>query len=138
MVVQAAAGAEVFDSDPRRARDALAAVASTGRDALGELRRLLGVIRPGESTGASFAPQPGLAHLEGLVGQVRDTGLEVELSVYGEARELPEAIGLCAYRIVQEALTNTLKHAQAGSAAVSLRYGADALELEVVDDGAAS
>jgi signal transduction histidine kinase len=137
MVVQASAGEEVFDSDPARARESLSAVASTGRAALAELRRLLGVIRsaePGEA-GAAYAPQPGIEHLEELVRQVRETGLEVELSVLGQPRELPEAVGLCAYRIVQEALTNTLKHAHAASAEVNVRYVADALELHVVDDG---
>ena len=137
MVVQASAGEEVFDSDPRRARESLAAVASTGRAALAELRRLLGVIRAEEGDGAaaSYRPQPGLEYLDELVRQVRETGLAVELSVIGEPRELPEGIGLCAYRIVQEALTNTLKHAHASEAQVSVRYVADALELQVLDDG---
>jgi signal transduction histidine kinase len=136
MVVQASAGEEVFDTDPDRAREALSAVASTGRAALAELRRLLGVIRTeGDDQGPSFAPQPGIEHLDVLLGQVRDTGLAVELSVLGEPRGLPEAVGLCAYRIVQEALTNTLKHADASGAQVQVRYGPDALELQVLDDG---
>ena len=135
MVVQASAGEEVFDSDPGRARDALAAVASTGRDALGELRRLLGVIRPGEDEGPSFAPQPGITRLAELVEQVRDTGLPVDLALDGEVRELPEATSLCVYRIVQEALTNTLKHAAATQAQVSLRYELDELRIRVRDDG---
>jgi signal transduction histidine kinase len=136
MVVQASAGEEVFDTDPSRARESLAAVASTGRAALTELRRLLGVIRSeeGEDTPA-YAPQPGLEYLDELVGQVRETGLAVDVTVLGEPRELPEGVGLCAYRIVQEALTNTLKHADATRAQVSLRYVADALELQVLDDG---
>jgi signal transduction histidine kinase len=118
MVVQASAGEELFDSDPGRARESLSAVASTGRAALAELRRLLGVIRseePGE-VGVAYAPQPGIEHLEELVRQVRETGLEVELSVLGQPRELPEAVGLCAYRIVQEALTNTLPTPRSTSA----------------------
>jgi signal transduction histidine kinase len=136
MVVQASAGEELFDTDPRRARESLAAVASTGRAALTELRRLLGVIRSEEENEtANYAPQPGLEYLDELVRQVRETGLTVELSVLGEPRELPEGVGLCAYRIVQEALTNTLKHADASEARVSLRYVADALELQVLDDG---
>jgi signal transduction histidine kinase len=137
MVVQASAGEEVFDTDPRRARESLAAVASTGRAALTELRRLLGVIRSEEEGehAAAYAPQPGLEYLNELVCQVRETGLKVELSVLGEPRALPEGVGLCAYRIVQEALTNTLKHADASRAEVSLRYVADALELQVLDDG---
>jgi signal transduction histidine kinase len=137
MVVQASAGEEVFDSNPARARESLSAVASTGRAALAELRRLLGVIRAEETSdgGPSYTPQPGIDHLDELVRQVRETGLAVELSVLGQPRELPEAIGLCAYRIVQEALTNTLKHADASGAQVNVRYVADALELQVVDDG---
>jgi signal transduction histidine kinase len=136
MVVQAAAGEDIFDEDPGKARESLAAVASTGRAALAELRRLLGVIRAEEDRAApAYAPQPGLEHIDVLVGQVREAGLPVELSVLGEARPLPEGVGLCAYRIVQEALTNTLKHADASTAKVHLRYVADALELEIIDDG---
>ncbi len=136
MVVQAAAGEDVFDEDPDKARESLAAVASTGRAALTELRRLLGVIRAEDDRGdPAYAPQPGIERIDELVGQVRETGLPVELSVLGEARPLPEGVGLCAYRIVQEALTNTLKHADASASQVHLRYVADALELQVLDDG---
>jgi signal transduction histidine kinase len=137
MVVQASAGEELFDRDPARARESLSAVAEIGRAALTELRRLLGVIRTEERTDAeaSYTPQPGIEYLDELVRQVRETGLAVELAVVGEPRELPEGVGLCAYRIVQEALTNTLKHAGASEAAVTVRYVADALELHVLDDG---
>ena len=137
MVVQASAGDELFETDLARARESLRSVASTGRAALTELRRLLGVIRAEEARedDPSYAPQPGIEYLDELVGQVRETGLAVELSVLGEPRELPEGVGLCAYRIVQEALTNTLKHADASHAEVSLRYVDDALELRVLDDG---
>ena len=137
MVVQAAAGEEVFDEDPERARESLSAVASTGRAALTELRRLLGVIRAEDDRGRepAFAPQPGIEFVGELVRQVNDAGLPVELSVIGEPRTLPEGVGLCAYRIVQEALTITLKHADASGASVNVRYAADALELQVVDDG---
>jgi signal transduction histidine kinase len=95
------------------------------------------VIRAEEEAGAdpSYVPQPGIGYLDELVRQVQETGLAVELSVLGEPRELPEGVGLCAYRIVQEALTNTLKHAGASRADVSLRYVEDAVELQVVDDG---
>jgi signal transduction histidine kinase len=136
MVVQAAAGEDVFDEDPGKARESLAAVASTGRAALTELRRLLGVIRAEDDRGdPAYSPQPGIERIDELIGQVRATGLPVELSVLGEARPLPEGVGLCAYRIVQEALTNTLKHAHASTAQVQLRYVADALELQVLDEG---
>jgi len=136
MVVQAAAGEDVFEEDPGKARESLSAVASTGRAALSELRRLLGVIRADDDRGEpAYAPQPGIEHVGELVRQVREAGLPVELSVLGEPRRLPEGVGLCAYRIVQEALTNTLKHAHASSARVNVRYVADALELQVLDDG---
>ncbi len=137
MVVQASAGEEIFENHPERARESLSAVAATGRAALTELRRLLGVIRAEEEgeRAQAYRPQPGIEYLDELVCQVRETGLAVELSVLGEPRELPEGVGLCAYRIVQEALTNTLKHSEASEARVSVRYAADALELCVRDDG---
>jgi signal transduction histidine kinase len=140
MVVQASAGEEVFDTNPERARESLSAVASTGRAALAELRRLLGVIRAEDERqdGPAYAPQPGIEWVDELVRQVRESGLAVDLSVIGAPRELPEGVGLCAYRIVQEALTNTLKHADASRAQVSVRYVDDALELQVLDDGRAA
>lgn len=137
MVVQASAGEDLFDTHPARARESLSSVAATGRAALAELRRLLGVIRAeNDQQGVvAYTPQPGIDSVDELVRQVRKTGLAVELSVLGEPREVPEAVGLCAYRIIQEALTNTLKHADASQAQVSVRYVADALELAVLDDG---
>jgi signal transduction histidine kinase len=139
MVVQAAAGGDVFATRPDRAREALGAIESTGREALAELRRLLGVVSPvDEEQRAGFAPRPGLARLPELIEQVTVAGLRVELRVVGEPRELPAGADLSAYRIVQEALTNTLKHARASRAEVALRYGDASLELEVVDDGSGS
>ena len=93
MVIQASAGEELFDSNPQRAREALSAVASTGRDALGELRRLLGVIRPApdDKEPPAYGPQPGLAALPELLDQVRDTGLAVTLAIDGESPEVSEA-----------------------------------------------
>jgi signal transduction histidine kinase len=136
MVVQAAAGGDVFATRPDRAREALGSIESTGREALVELRRLLGVVRPaGEEEVAGLAPQPGLARLPELIEQVTAAGLRVELTVAGRPRDLPAAVDLSAYRIVQEALTNTLKHARASRADVTLSYGDTSLELEVVDDG---
>jgi signal transduction histidine kinase len=131
MVVQAAAGNDVFDTHPARARDALLAVEATGRRALGELRKLLDVTAGGEGT----LPQPGLARVEELVDRVRGAGLAVDLTVEGTPREMPEALDLSAYRIVQEALTNTLKHARATHADVRIRYRHQAVEVEVSDDG---
>jgi signal transduction histidine kinase len=132
MTVQAAAARDVFDSQPSRAREALASIESTGREALTELRRLLGRVQTGDG---SFTPLPGLARLEELIAQVRAAGLKVELNVEGDPQELPAGVDLSAYRIVQEALTNTLKHAHASRATVRIRYAGDAIEVEVVDDG---
>jgi signal transduction histidine kinase len=129
MVVQAAAGNDVFEERPDRAREALQAVEETGRRALGELRSLLHVV------GAEDAPQPGLARLDALVEQVRRTGIGVDLTVEGTPRELPAPVDVSAYRVVQESLTNTLKHARASRARVRIGYGRDGLELEVADDG---
>jgi signal transduction histidine kinase len=131
MVVQAAAGNDVFESHPERAREALRAVEETGRRALGELRRLLDVTGDGDGT----LPQPGLARVDELVANVRRAGLAVDVSVEGTARELPEALDLSAYRIVQEALTNTLKHAHASQATICVRYREHDLEVEISDDG---
>jgi signal transduction histidine kinase len=97
------------------------------------MRRLVGMLR--SDTADSLAPQPGLGDLPTLVTQVREAGLPVELRIEGERRDLPVGIELSAYRIVQEALTNALKHAGDARAAVHVRYGADSLELEIVDNG---
>jgi signal transduction histidine kinase len=132
MVVQAAAADDVFDRRPERARKALRDIERTGRAALDELRQLLGSVHGEE---ASFAPQPGLALLDELAGTVRAAGLDVTVSRQGSPRPLPPAIDLSAYRVVQEALTNTLKHARASHAEVVLRYLDDELDLEIHDDG---
>jgi len=137
MVVQAAAGGDVFATHPDRAREALGSIESTGREALVELRRLLGVVRPApEDDRVDREPQPGLARLPELIEQVSATGLRVELAVGGEPRDLPLGVDLSAYRIVQEALTNTLKHASAENVEVTIAYQDARLELEVLDDGA--
>jgi len=132
MTVQAAAAGDVFETQPRRVREALSSIESTGREALTELRRLLGSVRTGD-----LAPQPSLTELGALLEQVRGAGLAVELSVEGDARALPASLDLSAYRIVQEALTNTLKHARATHASVLVRYADEALEVEILDDGTA-
>jgi signal transduction histidine kinase len=116
-----------------RARGALAAIETTGRDTLTEMRRVVGALRPaGED---AYEPQPSLDQLDALLGTVREAGLPVELVVEGEARAVSRSVDLAAYRVIQEALTNTLKHARAASARVRLRYGTDALDIEVTDDG---
>ncbi|HEY6887492.1 MAG TPA: sensor histidine kinase [Solirubrobacter sp.] len=114
--------------------DALRGVEETGRSALGEMRRLLGAMRRGDDS-PELAPQPGLARLGDLLGEVRRAGLPVELHVEGEPVPLPVAIDLSAYRIVQEGLTNALKHAHAGQAHVRIGYAADELRIQVLDDG---
>src|SRR3954452_11230185 len=120
MVVQAAAGGDIFDAQPSRAREALVSIEATGREALSELRRLLGVIRTDDDDdpGASLAPQPGLEQLTRLLDQVRGAGLAVSLTIEGPRPPVPPGVDLAAYRIVQEALTNTLKHADASEAGV--------------------
>jgi signal transduction histidine kinase len=132
MTIQAAAAGDAFDHRPAQVREALRAIESTGREALAELRRLLAGVA------TEFAPSPGLGNLEALVERVRSAGLDVELATTGRPGDLPPSVDLSAYRIVQEALTNTLKHAQATKARVDLRRTNGALEIEVVDDGRAT
>lgn len=135
MVVQAEAAEAMLDHDPDRARRPLAAVQETGRAALTELRRMLGVLREMADEGPALAPQPGLASLAELVEQVGAAGLPVSVRVEGEPRPLPPGIDLSAYRIVQEGLTNALKHAGPARAEVVVRYREREVELEVRDDG---
>ena len=132
MVVQAAGARRVIEKDPALARDALEAVEQAGRTALDEMRRMLEVLRADE---AGVGPQPGLADLDRLVAQVRETGLPVELTFEGMDRPLPAGMDLAAYRIVQEALTNAVKHAGKATARVTVRHEPEALDIEVVDDG---
>jgi signal transduction histidine kinase len=132
IVVQAAAADDVFDVDPARAREALRSIEATGREAMGELRRLLGGVRAADE---SYRPQPGLGRLDELVEQVRAGGLTVTVRVDGTPRPLAPGVDLSAFRIVQEALTNTLRHAAASRADVTVRYGPEAIDLEVRDDG---
>jgi signal transduction histidine kinase len=137
MTVQVSGVRRLLKPEQERERAALETVERTGREALAEMRRLLGVLRETEDP-AERTPQPGLARLERLLEQVRSSGLAVELSVEGERRPLAPSVDLSAYRIVQEALTNALKHAGDAHAWVNLRYGADLLELEVANDGRSS
>jgi signal transduction histidine kinase len=133
MVVQAGAERRVLDGANGSTREVLATIEEIGRGALTEMRRLVGMLR--SDAADPLAPQPGLGDLATLATQVREAGLPVGLHVDGEPRELPVGIELSAYRIVQEALTNALKHAGEARAAVHVRYGPDWLELEIVDDG---
>ncbi|GAA2949655.1 MULTISPECIES: sensor histidine kinase [Streptomycetaceae] len=137
MVVQADGAAYVMDASPDQARQALETISSTGRQALAEMRRLLGVLRTGDTReGGEYVPQPDVEQIEDLVDQVRQTGLAVDFKIEGTPRPLPTGVELTAYRIVQEALTNTRKHGgpDAG-ASVRLLYFDDGLGLLVEDDG---
>ncbi len=134
MTVQAGAVRRLLTPDQAREREALTIVEETGRQALAEMRRLLGMMRT-EGESASLAPQPGIKTLERLVENVRDAGMPVELTVQGEPFELPPGIDLSAYRIVQEALTNALQHAGPARAWVAVRYGVDEVEVDVENDG---
>jgi len=134
IVVQAQGARRVIDRDPARADEALATIEDTARSALGEMRRSLGVLRS-EREEAARAPQPGVGDIEGLLANARSSGLSVDFTVEGTARPLPKGVDLSAYRIVQEALTNTIKHAGPARSRVTLRYGDDELVVEVKDDG---
>ena len=134
IIVQAAAGDVLLDREPDRTREALHAIESGARDALLELRRLLGVLRDDDQA-AELAPQPTLGRLDELLARVRAAGLDVTLRMEGEQAALAPAVDLSAYRIVQEGLTNVLKHAAATHADVVIRWRARDLEIEIVDDG---
>ena len=134
MTVQAAGARRLLDPDQEREREALMVVEQTGREALAEMRRLVGVLRRPEEAPA-LAPQPSLEHVDRLVEQAREAGLPVELRVEGDPVELAAGLDLTAYRLVQEGLTNAVKHARATHADVLLRYDDGHVELTVTDDG---
>ena len=133
VAVQASAAEQVLASDPDRARATLGEIRATAREAVVEMRRLLGVLRAGEET--SLTPQPSLAQLDDLVERVRRTGLAVDLVVEGTRRPLPPGVELSAYRIVQEALTNVVRHSGASQVVVTVRYALATVDVEVTDDG---
>ncbi len=144
MGVQAGAARRVMAKDPAKAAEVLSAIEASSRQAVAELHRLLGFLRrdspapagPGESSGRRSAPQPSLSELDALVADMNDAGLVVSTITEGTPRPVPPSVELSAYRVAQEALTNALKHAGAGTRAVlTLRYAPDGLELSVIDDG---
>jgi signal transduction histidine kinase len=135
IAVQSGVGAHVADSRPEEVGKALAAIEATSRSALTELRRLLGVLRQDSEPPGSLAPVPGLADLEALLAEVAKAGLAVRLRVEGTPAPLPAGLDLSAYRIVQEALTNVVKHAAPARAQVTIRYCDRELMVEVIDDG---
>ena len=134
MTVQASGVRRLLRPDQEREREALLIVERTGREALAEMRRMVGVLRRPEEAPA-LAPQPSLEHVNRLVEQARDSGLPVELRIDGDAIQLPAGVDLTAYRLVQEGLTNALKHAHATRAEVVVTYGEGHLEVTVTDDG---
>ncbi|MGE5286018.1 MAG: sensor histidine kinase [Micromonosporaceae bacterium] len=155
VAVQAGFGQYVFDEQPAKARAALGAIQATSREALGEMQHMLGVLRqaaptsagagpagpgagpaePGADAGPPLAPAPGLADLDRLVARTADAGVHVDLRWNGQRRAVPAGIDLSAYRIVQEALTNAVKHARATSCHVTVAYGENDLSVEITDDG---
>ena len=156
IAVQAGYGQYVIDSQPGDARDALGAIQATSREALDEMRRMLGALRqaddadargaaigaeptgpglPAAPSSAPLFPAPGLAELDRLVARTAGAGVRVDVTRYGQPRELPASIDLSAYRIVQEALTNVVKHAHTSSCRVMFGYRDDELTIEITDNG---
>jgi signal transduction histidine kinase len=134
MVIQAGGARLVMGSDPDRAEGALRSVERAGRDALAEMRRLLGVLES-DADPRALAPQPGLADIQDLLARAGASGLATDLQIDGAPVTVSPALDLCAYRIVQEALTNAIKHAGPARAEVLVRWALGALELEISDDG---
>ena len=140
--VQATVGEHLAATDPPAARHALQTIGDVSRGSMSELRQMLSLLRddsaPGSPEAVSYQPAHGLDDLEPLVDTYRSAGLPVRTETAGEPRPLPAAADLCAYRIIQEALTNTLKHAGPSRAVVGLDYGAEVLQVEIADDGSGS
>lgn len=134
MTVQAGAVRRLLHPDQERERLALEAIEATGREALTEMRRLVGLLRDQSAT-PDFAPQPSMRAIDVLLGTVRESGLPVDLVVEGTPAELPPGVDLAAYRVIQEALTNALKYAGPARACVTVRWKRGELELEVANDG---
>jgi len=134
MGIQAGAARRILKQQPEKANEVLSLIEASSRQAVAELQRLLGFLRQ-ESQVDELAPQPSLNQLDVLVKHMREAGLPVEVKIEGEPQPLPPGVDLSAYRIVQEALTNTLKHAGSATAYVTLRYVPNSLELEIRDTG---
>jgi signal transduction histidine kinase len=138
IAVQSGVGVHVLDSQPEEARKALVAVEATSRQALVEMRRLLGVLRQEHEPRGSLVPAPGLAEVEALAAEVASAGVRVEVRIEGTPAELPAGLDLSAYRIVQEALTNVLRHARPAAATVRVAYEPGQVVIEVTDGGQGS
>jgi signal transduction histidine kinase len=134
MVIQAGAAEDLLDRDPQRARLPLQTIQETGRQAVGDMQRMLGLLR-GAHSDQVLAPQPGTEQLSDLIGHMAEAGLPVQLRLEGTRRPLSPGVELAAFRVVQEALTNTLKHAGPAQASVVVTYGDDTLEVHVRDNG---
>jgi len=134
MVVQAAAAKRIVEREPDRGEEAIVSIEGTGREALAEMRRLLGVLRRGDED-LALAPQPSLSRVDALLARTRAAGLDVALERSGDDAPLPAGVDLAAYRVVQEALANVVRHAGAEHATVRLTYDPRAVVVEVVDDG---
>jgi len=137
IVMQAGGAGSVPRLGEADAKATLGTIEQTGRLAFAEMRRLVGVLRD-DNEAAATAPQPTIGEIPALLARLADSGLDVDLQVEGEQRPVPAGVGLSAYRIVQEALTNTLKHAGAARARVRLVWSADRLDIDVTDDGPAA
>lgn len=137
IVLQARGARRTLEADPATAREAIGAIETTSAEALGEMRRLVGVLRE-DGDGGGATPAPGVGDLQTLVERVRQAGLPVDLTIDGPTDALPPGVDLAAYRVVQEALTNALVHAGRASTTVTVRRLADALEIDVVDSGEAT
>ncbi|MFI7215409.1 sensor histidine kinase [Micromonospora maritima] len=135
IAIQAGVGARVIDSQPAQARAALSTIETTSRETLAGLRRTLGALRRPDGAAASLDPTPGLSDLDRLVGAAADAGVRVTLAVDGEPGPLPAEVELAAYRIVQEALTNVVRHARVDRCRVTVRHAPDGIRVEVVDEG---
>jgi signal transduction histidine kinase len=137
--VQAGVAAHLLHRRPDKAADSLAAIRQASDEALGELHAMLGVLRQGDGDGgpAPLAPAPGLAELDALIAQAAGAGIEVRVAVEGEPRRLPSAVDLACYRVVQESLTNVVRHAEASQAEITVTHLDDRVVVEVLDDGAA-
>jgi len=138
MVIQAGAARHVLETEPDQAESALLAVEAAGRDTMAELRHLLGLLAPqagGEEDDEQLAPQPSLRRLSPLIDRIAFAGLPVEVRISGEPRPLPAGVDVTAYRIIQEALTNALKHGDGVKAEVTVRYADHALRVEILNTG---
>lgn len=138
IVLQAAGARRALGARPEAVPGALSAIETTGRAALGDMERMLGVLRPAAAGDGDAVPQPGLAQLDELIAHVREAGIAVALRTEGAPAAVPASVDLSAYRIIQESLTNALKHSGARRAEVTVRYRPQDIEVSIVDDGRAA